>query len=71
LKVLVAVVLSATKMIFFLIMSSHGGKKKKGIKPGAGKMAQWLGALAVLPEDLGSIPSTHMACESRGSSALF
>jgi hypothetical protein len=27
---------------------------------GAGEMAQQLKALAALPEDLGSIPSTHM-----------
>ena len=27
----------------------------------AGKMAEQLGALAVLPEDPGSFPSTHMA----------
>ena len=25
------------------------------------EMAQWLRALVALPEDLGSIPSTHMA----------
>ena len=31
---------------------------------GAGEMAQQLGALAVLPEDLGSIPSTHMAAHN-------
>ena len=30
-------------------------------KRGAGKMEQWLRALAILAEDLGSIPSTHMA----------
>jgi hypothetical protein len=28
---------------------------------GAGEMAQWLRALAVLPEALDSIPSTYMA----------
>ena len=28
---------------------------------GAGEMAQWLRALDALPEDPGSIPSTHMA----------
>jgi len=27
----------------------------------AGEMAQWLRALAALPKDWGSIPSTHMA----------
>jgi hypothetical protein len=30
------------------------------IKSGAGGVAQWLRALAALPEDLGSILSTHM-----------
>jgi hypothetical protein len=30
-------------------------------KLGAGEMAQWLKALVVLPEDLGSIPSTYTA----------
>jgi hypothetical protein len=27
---------------------------------GASKMAQWLKALSILPEDLGSIPNPHM-----------
>jgi hypothetical protein len=27
-------------------------------------MAQWLQALAVLPEDLGSVPSTHTAAHT-------
>lgn len=31
---------------------------------GAGEMAQWLKSLAVLPEDPGSIPSTHMAAHN-------
>ena len=31
---------------------------------GAGEMAQWLRALTAPPEDLGSIPSTHMAAHS-------
>jgi hypothetical protein len=30
-------------------------------KQGAGEMAQWLRAPAALPEDPGSIPSTHKA----------
>ena len=30
----------------------------------AGGMAQWLGAPTALPEDLGSIPSTHMAAHN-------
>jgi hypothetical protein len=34
--------------------------KKKTIKQGAGEMSQWLRVLAALPEDPGSIPSTHM-----------
>lgn len=38
----------------------------RGKQPGAGKMAQWLGALA-LPEDLGSIASIHSICDSRPS----
>jgi hypothetical protein len=29
--------------------------------PGAGEMTGWLRALAALPEDLSSVPSTHMA----------
>lgn len=28
-------------------------------------MAQWLGTLAVLPKDPGSIPDTHMAVHTR------
>jgi hypothetical protein len=31
---------------------------------GAGEMAQWLGALAVFPEDPESIPSPHMAAHN-------
>ena len=30
---------------------------------GAREMAQWLGAWTALPEDPGSIPSTHVAAE--------
>ena len=30
----------------------------------AGEMAQWLRALAALPEDLSSIPSNHMAAHT-------
>ena len=30
----------------------------------AGEMAQWIRALAALPEDPGSIPSTHMAAHN-------
>ena len=30
----------------------------------AGKMAQWLRTLAVLPKDPGSIPSPHMAAHN-------
>jgi hypothetical protein len=34
-------------------------------EPAAGEMmAHWLRALAVLPEDPGSIPSTHMAAQN-------
>jgi hypothetical protein len=50
-------------------------KKKKG--KGAGEMAQWLRAQTDLPEDTGSIPSTHLqlttACNTRPSKvdALF
>ena len=33
-------------------------------KAGAGQMAQWLRALPALPEDLGSIPSTHVAAHN-------
>ena len=38
--------------------------KLKTCLSGAGEMAQWLGALTALPEDLGSIPSTHMAAHN-------
>ena len=31
---------------------------------GTGEMVQWLRALAPLPEDPGSIPSTHMAAHN-------
>ncbi|CAH6901579.1 Dclk2 [Phodopus roborovskii] len=37
-------------------------RNKKGEE--TGEMAQWLRALAALPEDLGSVPSTHMATHS-------
>jgi hypothetical protein len=33
-------------------------------KLGAGEMTQWLRALTAFPEDLGSIPSTHMAAHN-------
>jgi hypothetical protein len=36
----------------------------KVIFKGAGDMALWLRAVAVLPEDLGSILSTHMAAHN-------
>jgi hypothetical protein len=36
---------------------------------GAGEMVQWSRALAALPEDLGSIPSTHMAAHNCNSSS--
>lgn len=32
---------------------------------GAGEMAQWLGVLAAVAEDQGSIPSAHMVAHSR------
>jgi hypothetical protein len=36
-------------------------KKEKKIKGGGGReMTQWLRALAPLPENLGSVSSTHM-----------
>ena len=38
-----------------------------GKQPGAREMAQWLGALTPLPEDLGSIPSIHSVCGSQTS----
>jgi hypothetical protein len=31
---------------------------------GAGEIAQWLGTLVVLPEDLGSLPNIHMAAHN-------
>jgi hypothetical protein len=36
-----------------------GRCKKKILRSGAGKMAQWLRVLAALAEDLGSVLSTH------------
>ena len=36
----------------------------KNNKKGAGEMAQWLRALAALPEGLSLIPSTHMVAHS-------
>ena len=35
-------------------------KERKSYNVGAGELAQWLRALAALPEDPGSISSTHM-----------
>jgi hypothetical protein len=35
-------------------------KNSKSLRVGVGEMAQWLRVLDVLPEDLGSIPNTHM-----------
>ena len=54
---------------------SHLGKKlllpgvlhkldTKNLQRGAGEMAQWLRALAALPEVLGSIPSNHMVARN-------
>lgn len=37
----------------------------KSRDPGAGGIAQWLGALKALPEGPGSIPSAHMAARNR------
>jgi hypothetical protein len=39
-------------------------KAFKKVNGGAGEMAQWLKALTVLPEDLGSNLSTHMAAHN-------
>jgi hypothetical protein len=36
----------------------------KEVKLRAGKVAQWLRALATLPEDLGLILSTHVAAQN-------
>ena len=65
-------------------MKSWGKKYKSPVKwdglkelgTGTGEMVQWLRALAVLPGDLGSIPSIHMVANSldssfRGSDTLF
>jgi hypothetical protein len=38
--------------------------KKKREKESEREMAQWLGALAALPEDLSSVPSTHMTAHN-------
>jgi len=36
----------------------------KNVVTGAGEMAQWIRALAVLPEDPSSIPSNHMVAHN-------
>jgi hypothetical protein len=43
-------------------------KKKKKDDPGAGEMAQWLRALVAFPDDLRSIPSTHMVVHTTHNS---
>ena len=43
--------------VFKLVFTYETLKKWRG----AGEVAQWLRALAALPEDQGSIPNTHMA----------
>ena len=63
----------APRKILGSCQSAHCGRQK-GFKCliftsrfelyGAGEMAQWLRALAALPEDLGSNPSTHMAAHN-------
>jgi hypothetical protein len=38
--------------------------RKDDFRGMAGGMGQWLGALAALPEDLGSIPSNHLVAHT-------
>ena len=46
-----------------LLFYPHGTEAKRGYV-GAGEMAQWLRARIALPEDLGSVPSTHMVAHN-------
>jgi hypothetical protein len=39
---------------------SKGQRRVWQNSTGSGEMAQWLSVLSALPEDLGSIPSTHI-----------
>lgn len=43
-----------------LVPEYFGGKSLTIIIIGAGKMPQWLIALAPFPDDTGSIPSSHV-----------
>ena len=45
-------------------LSEQKKEERYLVKNGPGEMAQWLRALAVLPKDLGSITSTHMAAHN-------
>jgi hypothetical protein len=58
-----------------ILQSRHSGKKKKPTQSqnnkaanilitGAEEVAQWLGTLAVLPEDLGLTASTNMVAHN-------
>jgi hypothetical protein len=44
---------------------SSGTWEIKDLSDGAEEIAQWIRALAVLPEDLGLVPSTHMETHNR------
>ena len=50
--------LGETQILFFSAKEKYIFLKLHG--PGDGEMAQWLRALAALPEDLGLIVSSHM-----------
>jgi hypothetical protein len=42
----------------------RGDDNQHTMKFRAGEMTQWLGTLSALPENLGSIPSTHMVAHN-------
>ena len=47
-----------------MIFTNTQSASLKNKDRGSGEMAEWLRALAALLEDLGSIPSTHMAVQN-------
>jgi hypothetical protein len=54
--------LSVCHLFSFVFLLDCSFKNLRNI--GAGEVAQWLKALAALPENPGSIPSTHMAADN-------
>jgi hypothetical protein len=50
------------------LVAENGSQKPS---PQAGEMAQWLRTLSTLPEDPGSIPSTHVVKEVKRKNKIL